>query len=142
MLEDAPFEASRRLKTIAHLVDAAALAPPARSDRRGAAMIDAHRPSQDGLRRTPTPGASRRTTPSAELSGSESVSSLLPLPPHSATPSQRPGTGDLAVKSPRSLWHYVKALEKESAGSHHPADPPGLCAHSFPQLSPQRLRLP
>ena len=57
-------------------------------------MIDAHRPSQDGLRRTPTPGASRRRTPSAELSGSESVSSLLPLPPHSATPSQRPGTGD------------------------------------------------
>ena len=90
-------------------------------------MVSTHRPSRDGLRRTTTtqrfvegrpemqlPDTTGNWPPSAD---DTNVSSLMPLPPQTSTPSQRPGTGELAVKSPRSLWHYVKALEKENAGN-------------------------
>ena len=142
-IDDVRWSASRRLKTIAHLVDAAAMVPEthyAASSAAGGGMLNVSRPSRDGLRRAPTPGTpgstlERTTTvqrtvegrpemqfhdPSsswgAAQDGDSAVTSLLPLPPQTNTPSQRPGTGELAVKSPRSLWHYVKALEKENAG--------------------------
>ena len=121
-IDDVRWSASRRLKSIAHLVDAAAMAPETRyTSVAESSMVSAHRPSPDGLRRTAAVADSRpemqqHTNGNWSASTDTNVSSLMPLPPQTATPSQRPGTGELAVKSPRSLWHYVKALEKENAG--------------------------
>ena len=129
-IDDVRWSASRRLKSIAHLVDAAALAPETHySSLSNSSMVSMHRPSRDGLRRTTTSQQYVEGRPemqlhdsaslSAAADGDSAVTSLLPLPPQTNTPSQRPGTGELAVKSPRSLWHYVKALEKENAGNQY-----------------------
>jgi hypothetical protein len=127
-IDDVRWSASRRLKTIAHLVDAAAMAPETHyTSVVESSMVSTHRPSRDGLRRTTTTQRFVEHRPEMQLHGTSgnlgpsaddtNVSSLMPLSPQTATPSQRPGTGELAVKSPRSLWHYVKALEKENAGN-------------------------
>jgi hypothetical protein len=129
-------QTSRRLHTVAHL--AATPPRPWLEDGSGtvtavlspedARMVGSHSPSRTGLRRVVGPAPS---SPPLRADGGDDdggggdgpcadegdVAVLLPLPPASTTPSLRPGTGTLAVASPRSLWRYVQSLAGETTAA-------------------------
>ena len=101
-------DTSRRLRTVAHLVDEASVytapamrgrAEQSRLSCSNSSAFGSHRPSSAGL----------RTRPQSHRSPAHPGQQV----PEPAAAGPRPGTGDVAVKSPRSLWRYVESLASE-----------------------------
>jgi hypothetical protein len=97
-------DTSRRLRTVAHLVDEANFArarTPSRVSSHGLGGARAGHDAEQGWMDQPD-------GPYATHSPASATDREL---------GRRPGTGDIAVKSPRSLWRYVESLSTEdSAG--------------------------